>query len=135
MPTDPGTLTIGALAEAAGVHFETIRFCQRRGLLPEPARPPGGIRRYGARELARVRFIKAAQRLGFRLEEVAELLRLDDGTRCTEARRLAERKLRDVRERLADLRRMESTLERLVARCASARGAVSCPLIASLRQT
>ena len=66
--------TIGALAETAGVNVETIRFYQRKGLMPEPEKPYGSIRRYGAAELARVRFIKSAQRLGFSLEEVGELL-------------------------------------------------------------
>jgi MerR family mercuric resistance operon transcriptional regulator len=81
----------------------------------------------------RLRFIKAAQRLGFTLEEVAELLKLEDGTRCTEARVLAERRLRDVRERLANLRRVESALSQVVETC-SARGTTKCPLIASLWQ-
>jgi hypothetical protein len=65
-----GTFTIGALAQAAGVNLETIRFYQRRGLLIEPERPQGGVRRYGEPELARVRFIKSAQRLGFSLDKV-----------------------------------------------------------------
>jgi len=127
-------MTIGALAQLAGVNLETIRFYQRKGLMPEPARVDGGIRRYGATALARVRFIKSAQRLGFRLDEVAELLRLDDGAHCRDARELARRKLVDVRERLADLVRIESVLDQLVRRCGSARGKVACPLIASLQQ-
>ena len=127
-------LTIGALADAAGVNVETIRFYQRKALIPEPERPFGGIRRYGEASLARVRFIKAAQRLGFSLDEVAELLMLDDGTQCGKARKLAEDKLQGVREKLADLRRIESALGRLVARCGSARGSVRCPLIASLKK-
>lgn len=127
------SLTIGTLADAAGVSVETVRFYQRQGLMLEPKRSPGSIRRYGKADLARVGFIKAAQRLGFSLEEVSELLKLEDGTHCTEARRLAEHKLRDVREKLAYLRRIELTLHRLVDRCDSARGAVKCPLISSLQ--
>ncbi|MCW3717648.1 MerR family transcriptional regulator, partial [Burkholderia cenocepacia] len=72
--------TIGALATAADVGVETIRFYQRKGLLSEPHKPYGGIRRYGAADVARLRFVKSAQRLGFTLEEVGELLRLEDGT-------------------------------------------------------
>ena len=132
--TPSADMTIGALADAAGVNVETIRFYQRKGLVPEPQRPPGRIRRYGEVELARVRFIKAAQRLGFSLDEVAELLMLEDGTQCAKARKLAEGKLQGVREKLADLRRIESALGRLVARCGSARGSVRCALIASLQQ-
>ena len=128
-------ITIGALADLAGVNVETIRFYQRKGLVPEPEKPYGSIRRYGDAELARVRFIKAAQRLGFSLDEVADLLRLEDGTRCGEARQLAEHKLADVRQKLSDLQRIESVLTALVARCSAVSGRVNCPLIASLQET
>jgi len=65
-------LTIGAFARAAGVHVETVRFYQRKGLLPQPDKPYGSIRRYGEADVARARFVKTAQRLGFSLEEIAE---------------------------------------------------------------
>lgn len=129
-----GGWLIGAMAEAAGVHVETIRFYQRKGLMSPPPRPHGAVRRYADADLARVRFIKAAQRLGFSLAEVAELLELEDGTQCRVASTLAENKLAEVRARLADLRRIESALDALVKRCASARGAVKCPLIRSIQQ-
>lgn len=125
--------TISGVAQAAGVNVETIRFYQRRGLLTEPAKPPGGIRRYADADVARVRFIKAAQRIGFTLDEIAQLLTLEDGTQCSQARAIAEHKLADVRQRLQDLQRMEMVLTQLVERCASRRGAVSCPLIDALR--
>lgn len=125
--------TISGVAQAAGVNVETIRFYQRRGLLIEPAKPLGGIRRYDDAEIARVQFIKAAQRIGFTLDEIAQLLRLDDGTRCAEARAIAEHKLADVRQRLSDLQRIETALAQLVDRCASRRGPVSCPLIDALQ--
>ena len=126
------SLTIGAFAKAAGVNVETIRFYQRKGLLPEPDKPYGSIRRYGETDVARVKFVKSAQRLGFSLDEVAGLLRLDDGAHCDEARVLAEQKLGDVRGKLADLRRIESVLEQLVHDCCASHGTVSCPLIVSL---
>ncbi|MDO8678613.1 MAG: Hg(II)-responsive transcriptional regulator [Acidobacteriota bacterium] len=125
-------MTVGAFAAEAGVNVETIRFYQRKGLLPSPARPYGRIRRYGPSHVARVRFVKSAQRLGFSLEEVAGLLRLDDGSHCDEARVVAEQKLVDVRGRLRDLRRIEAVLLRLVGRCSESRGHISCPLIAAL---
>ena len=125
-------LSIGSFARAAGVNVETIRFYQRKGLLLEPARPLGGIRRYGKAEVARVKFVKSAQRLGFSLDEVAQLLRLDDGTHCSEAAGLAALRLADVRSRLADLMRMEAALAALVKQCSTYHGSVSCPLIASL---
>lgn len=126
-------LTIGAMARVAGVNLETIRFYQRKGLMPEPGRPPGGVRRYNDVDLARLRFIKSAQRLGFSLDEVADLLTLEDGSQCREARERGQRKLADVRARLSDLQRIEQVLADLVARCGSTRGRVRCPLIASIR--
>ena len=125
--------TIGGLAETAGINLETIRFYQRRGLMPQPARPLGGIRRYGQSDLARVRFIKSAQRLGFSLDEVADLLQLEDGSHCGQARVQGERKLADVRARLVDLQRIELALADLVDRCHGTRGRVCCPLIVSLQ--
>lgn len=127
-------LTIGAFARAAGVSVETIRFYQRERLLPEPDKPQGSIRRYGSADVTRVRFVKSAQRLGFSLDEIAELLELDDGAHCDEARAQAEQKLADVRARLADLQSIEKVLVELVAQCSAASGQVRCPLIASLQQ-
>jgi len=125
-------LTIGAFAKAAGVNLETIRFYQRKGVLPEPDKPYGSIRRYGDTDVTRVKFIKSAQRLGFSLDEVAQLLALEDGTHCSEAAQFAGQHLTDVRGRQKDLRRMETVLARLVAQCHSHRGTITCPLIASL---
>lgn len=130
---DRNTTTISGLADAAGVNIETIRYYQRKKLVPEPERPIGGIRHYGATALARVRFIKSAQRLGFSLEEVGELLKLEDGTHCDEARLFAEHKLADVRKKLADLRRMESALTELIKDCCASEGLIKCPLIAALQ--
>lgn len=126
------SLTIGAFAKEAGVNVETIRFYQRAGLLPEPRKPPGGIRRYGPTDVARLRFVKSAQRLGFSLEEIRGLLRLEDGTHCEDARLLSEKKLAEVRAKLSALRRIESALAKMVADCSKRRGTISCPLIAAL---
>lgn len=128
------SLKIGAVADAAGVGVETIRYYQRRRLLGEPERPLGGIRRYSDAHIQRLRFIRQAQELGFSLDEVGELLKLEDGTHCRAARALGERKLVDVQRRLADLRRIESVLTELMDRCKSLDGGVRCPLIASLQQ-
>lgn len=133
MPAPQDTLTIGAFARAAGVNVETIRFYQRRGLLPEPDRPYGGIRRYGAADVARVKFVKSAQRLGFSLDDIAQLLKLADGTHCAQARRLGEQKLAEVRIKLTDLTRMEAVLARLVEECGAGGGTRSCPLIQALQ--
>ena len=117
-----------------GVNVETIRFYQRKGLLPEPAKPFGSIRRYGEADVTRVRFMKSAQRLGFSLDEIGELLQLEDGAHCEEASNLAASKLKDVREKLADLTRIEAALSELVCACTAAKGKVFCPLIASLQE-
>lgn len=134
MQNDPQGLTIGVFARAAGVNVETIRFYQRKGLLPEPQKPHGSIRRYGSADVTRVRFVKSAQRLGFSLSEVTELLRLEDGAHCDEAREQAEKKLADVRTKLTDLQRIERVLTELVERCCAATGQVRCPLIEALQR-
>lgn len=76
------SLTIGTFAKSAGVNVETVRFYQRKGLISEPQKLYGSIRRYGDADVARVRFVKSAQRLGFKLDEIAQLLQLEDGTNC-----------------------------------------------------
>lgn len=124
--------TIGRLAAAAQVNVETVRYYQRIKLMPVPKKVAGGIRRYGSAELARLRFIKTAQGLGFTLEEIADLVKLDDGTHCKEAHDIATQKLDTVRARLRDLKNIERSLARLVRQCETRRGAIRCPLIDSL---
>ena len=126
------TLTIGGVAGEAGINVETIRFYQRLGLLDEPAKPSGGVRRYGVEFVARLRFIKRAKQLGFSLAEVQRLLVLEDPQSCGKARSLAAEKLALVENRIADLERMRSVLTDLVARCDVRRGKVACPIIATL---
>lgn len=126
------SMTIGVLAKAAGMHVETIRYYQRRGLVPEPAKPHGGIRRYDESALARLHFIRTAQWLGFSLDEIGDLLKLADGTHCDEARRLGEQKLVNVRDKLRSLQRIEHVLDGLVEECRAQGGEVTCPLISSL---
>ena len=128
-------LTIGKLANAAGVNVETVRFYQRRGLLAEPKKPTGGIRYYGDSEVSRIHFIKSAQRLGFTLEEVISLLRLEDGTHCLEAREIAWQKLATVKRKIADLKSIETALLELVRKCDISRGSECCPLIDSLQHS
>ncbi len=124
-------LTIGALAREAGVHVETIRYYQRRGLLEEPVRPAGGIRRYGPAIAARIAFIKRAQEIGFSLDEIKELLRLERMPGCREARDIAESKLAVIRTRVADLQQVSRALAKLIAEC-DAGSERCCPIIESL---
>ena len=114
-------ITIGRLAKAAGVHLETVRYYQRRGLVDEPRRPAGGVRRYGDEAVARLRFIRRAQDVGFSLDEVKLLLRLERTPGCRDARALAAARLATVDKRIADLQRMRKTLQRLVSQCGAGR--------------
>lgn len=128
-------MTISRFAAAGGVGVETVRFYHRRGLLPPPQAPANGkVRRYGRDDLARLRFIRRAQQLGFTLDEVAALLELDSGQSCSAAQGLAERKLAAVEERLRDLRVLQRHLRALVEQCRTASGTVRCPLIETLGQ-
>jgi len=124
--------TIGTLAKRADVNIETIRFYQRKGLVDEPKRPLQGIRRYTEVHARRIRFIKEAQKLGFSLGEIVDLLALEDGRHCREAERLGNNKLAMVRERLVQLQRIEKALATLVDQCHCNTGRIQCPLITAL---
>ena len=126
-----GDLTIGKLAEQAGVNIETIRYYQRRGLLDEPKKPLSGFRRYPSAMAKRVRFIKRAQGFGFTLEEVTGLLRLDAAGACAETRELAAHKLALIDEKLAELGAIREGLAALVAKCGRG-GQRPCPIIQML---
>jgi Hg(II)-responsive transcriptional regulator len=127
----PGSFTIGRLAKAAGVGVETIRYYQQRELLPIPQRE-GGFRHYPAGLADRVRFIKRAQELGFTLDEIAELLRLEDGVNRSSIRRIAAQRLAQIEYKLDDLRRMRKLLTHLLDACEHTRAGLPCPIIASL---
>lgn len=121
--------TIGRLAAAAGVHVETVRYYQRRGLLAEPCRPLGGVRRYGETDLMRLQFIRQAQAMGFSLDDIAGLLKTRGSGACEHTRQLTEHKLEDVRRKLEDLRQLESELVKLVADCARTGSDECCPTL------
>ncbi len=126
------TMTIGRLADAAGVHLETIRYYQLVGLMPRPARPAGSIRRYGPDAAGRLRFIKRAQELGFSLDEVKLLLKLSVGAHCAETRTLAEQKARLVEKKIADLRGIQAALNQLIRECGTGKKGRGCPIIDKL---
>src|SRR5689334_18449770 len=120
--------TIGSLAKAAGVGVETVRFYQRRGLLPEPARPPGEVRRYGNDDIKRLRFIRSAQTAGFTLNEIKELLDLDASDDRARARELAQLRVTAIDEKIAELREARDALAGLANSCASKRRG-PCPIL------
>ena len=121
--------TIARLATAAGVHVETVRYYQRRRLVPEPARPPGGVRRYTDADAERLRFIKRAQAMGFTLTEIGNLLTLRSRRSCRATRELAAAKLDIVDRRIHELRRLRKDLADLVADCDANAEDTSCPVI------
>jgi MerR family transcriptional regulator, mercuric resistance operon regulatory protein len=127
-----GNLTIARLAAAAGVGVETVRYYQRRGLVAVPPRPLGGVRRYGAADVERLRFVRRAQSAGFTLAEVDALLRLRRSRSCRDTRALAQRKLRMVEERLSTLLRLRGELEAWIAACERNPQGAPCPVAARL---
>ena len=125
--------TIGELAKQGGVGVETVRYYQRRGLLQTPDRPDGGglaggVRRYGAEDVRRLRFIRSAQTAGFTLEQIGELLELDAGQDRARARDLARERIGALDAQIADLTRARTALERLAHECGSG-GAGPCPIL------
>lgn len=117
---------------------ETVRYYQRRGLLPQPERPAGGgsaggARRYDGEDVRRLRFIRAAQGAGFTLEQIAALLRLDATEERAEARALARQCLDDLDRRIADLQAARGWLSRLEADCAGSE-AGPCPILAAFER-
>lgn len=112
-------MQIGELAERAAVNVQTVRYYERRGLLPEPDRTPGGYRRYDDHDLLRLRFILRAKELGFTLSEVEELLelRVDPRRTADDVRERALEKIAATESKIEDLTRIRRALERLVASC------------------
>ena len=128
-------LTIGAAAREAGVGVETIRFYERQKLIERPAKPVGtGVRRYPAETISHIRFIREAQRLGFSLREIRELLalRADPAADCASVREQALAKLGEVNEKIERLREIGSALQTLIASCPAEGSLQSCSIIDAL---
>ena len=120
--------TIGGLARAAAVGVETVRYYQRRGLLSEPARPPGEVRRYGVEDVKRLKFIRSAQSAGFTLAEIAELIALDASDDRARVRELAQARVAAIDGKIAELQEARDALSGLARNCASKRGG-PCPIL------
>ena len=127
-------LTIGEVAKRAGVHVETLRYYERRGLIEEPPRTSSNYRMCPLESVRRVRFIKRAQELGFSLKEIAELLSLRAAPKahCGGVRRRAEVKLDDIDEKMRDLRRMKKALSGLVVQCSGLGPISECPILEAI---
>jgi Hg(II)-responsive transcriptional regulator len=127
-------MTIGQVASRADVNVQTIRYYERRGLIPEPERTSSGYRRYTDDMVRRVGFIKRAQELGFSLNEISDLLKLRvrSATACAAVARRARSKIAVVEEKIADLRRMKRVLGRLVAACETRQNTGDCPILEAM---
>jgi MerR family transcriptional regulator, copper efflux regulator len=127
-------MKIGELADRAGVNVQTVRYYERRNLLPEPERTASGYRRYDADDLQRLQFILRAKELGFTLSEVRDLLglRASSGASADDVRRRAQEKIEDVEGKLRDLQRIREGLVRVVRSCDAHGPPEECALIHAL---
>ena len=127
-------LRIGEVARRADVNVQTLRYYERRGLLPAPTRRPSGYREYSAETVRLVRFIKRAQELGFSLRDVGELiaLRENPSRNRVAVRAVAVRKAADIASRIRRLTAMQKALEQLIEACECALDTRHCPIIEAL---
>ena len=129
-------LSIGQVARRAGVGVETVRFYEREGLLEEPPRRASGYRQYDEHVVKRLHFIKRAQKLGFSLKEITELLllRVDGQTSCEEVKGRTEAKIAEVERKLLELQRMRQALLQVATLCTGQGPASACPMLDALNQ-
>ena len=127
-------LTAGQLAKKANVKKETVRYYERRGLIPEPERSDSGYRQYSQDAVSRIMFIKRAQELGFSLNEISELLslRVDNHTTCGDFKNIAEVKISEVEEKIHSLNQIKTALSKLVALCSGEGPTSECPIVEAL---
>ncbi len=132
----PALLKTGELAHEAGVNVETIRFYERKGLLPEPPRRSSGHREYPRESVRRIRFIQRGKELGFTLHEIKGLLelRVDPETNCDAVRERALEKIADVKHKIADLRKIEKALRKLTDSCSGNGPKDDCPILVHLEK-
>jgi MerR family copper efflux transcriptional regulator len=125
-------MTIGRLAQEAGVNIDTIRYYERNGLLPEPARKASGYREYTQADVRRLRFVMRAKELGFTLAEIGELLALSATDDVNGVKRRAEARMLEIDRKIAELRRVRRGLKTLVDACPGHGDSRDCPIIAAL---
>jgi MerR family mercuric resistance operon transcriptional regulator len=128
------TFKIGEVASRADVNKETVRYYEKRQLIPKPDRRYSGYRIFTQRHIDQIKFIKRAQELGFTLNEIKELLelRMDDDTTCSEVRQEAQEKYQDVVQKLEDLQRIKETLVDLIDSCKGDGPKGDCPILGAL---
>jgi MerR family mercuric resistance operon transcriptional regulator len=128
------TFKIGEVARRADVNKETVRYYEKRNLIPKPDRRRSGYRIFTQRHIDQIRFIKRAQELGFTLSEIKELLelRMDKSTTCSEVKKEAQEKYRDVVKKIEDLQQIKVTLTNLIESCSGTGPAGDCPILEAL---
>lgn len=127
-------LTIGGVAKEANVNVETIRYYERRRLLPQPLRTPAGYRIYSADAVRRLHFVKRAQELGFSLKEIKELLglRIRPGSTSADIRKRADAKITDIDNKIRTLQAMKKSLVQITNACSGCGPVSDCPILDSL---
>ncbi len=127
-------MKIGEVSKAAGIGIDAVRFYEREGLIPKPARRPSGYREYSPDVVVSLRFIRNAKELGFSLREISELLRLEvrDGTTAKDVKALAETKLDDIEERIRALGRMRRAIRKLIQSCPGKGPLSDCSILRAL---
>ncbi len=128
------SITIGILAKKSNVKKETVRYYERRGLIPEPMRTESGYRQYSQDTVSRIKFIKRAQVLGFSLREIEELLslRVDKNTTCGDFKNIAEIKISEIEVKIRSLNEIKRGLTKLVALCSGEGPTSECPIVDAL---
>lgn len=134
MENKKNTFKIGETARRAGVHKETVRYYEKRNLIPKPARLRSGYRLFTRRHIDQIKFIKRAQELGFTLSEIKELLelRMDENTTCSDIKKEAREKYMDVVNKIEDLQRIKNTLVELIDACEGNGPKGECPILDAL---
>ncbi|RLC15621.1 MAG: heavy metal-responsive transcriptional regulator [Deltaproteobacteria bacterium] len=129
-------LLIGELAEKVNVNKETIRYYERKGLIPNPPRNDSGHRQYSEIDIKRTEFIKRTQSLGFSLKEIKDLLmlKIEPGTTCKDIQKIVELKIVDVDQKITDLMLIKKTLKNLAGRCTSKGPVSDCPILDELEK-
>jgi Hg(II)-responsive transcriptional regulator len=128
--------TIGQLANKVGVNIQTIRFYERKGILPKPDRKPSGYRVFNEEDVKRLSFIHMSKRHGFSLQEIKELLdlRIDSKISCEEVRALAEKKVEIMDAKIKELQSMKGALQKLVVTCKDRKYSSDCPILEAFEE-
>ncbi len=127
------TATIGVLSKRTGVSIETIRYYERIKIMPNPPRTEGGQRVYSEKHMKRLAFVRRSRELGFSLDDIRALLKLEDGSEltCGEVKEMTVAHMDDIKRKITDLRRMEKVLKEMSSKCDGG-DVPECPILEAL---